>query len=426
MKGQFKNTWLYYLGGLVLVAIILFEARGKGDFNIFISASRDLMSGRNIYQIQYNEWYHYYYNVLFALILVPFTYLPLYFVKVIWLILNVFFVYRIWKILIDLIPVSLLKGKSKTFFVIASFIFILSFLRDNFHLAQLTICILYLTLEGLFLISNKKIIAGSLFIALGIDIKLLPIVIIPYLMYRNEWKSVFLILGFIIVFLFLPILFIGVDYNHFLLIERWNLINPMNQAHILDTSERSFHSLTTLLATLLVKNCGDLYALALKRNIADISIENLNIVINVTRGVLAFLTLYFLRTWPFTRTTSKLQKLYELSYICLIIPLIFPHQQHYAFFFIFPATTYIVFYLIYSFFNNETHNQDKNYKTKKYILITLTCFVYLLTNSRFILGEFNHFYDHYKTLTYGVILLMILLVFCKPDKLISANGKINM
>jgi len=269
------------------------------------------------------------------------------------------------------------------------------------------------------LIFNNRKIAGSILIALGINIKLLPIVIIPYLIYRNEWKSVFFIISFIIVFLFLPIVFIGVDYNNFLLIERWHLINPMNQAHILDTSERSFHSLTTLLATLLVKDCGDWHALPLKRNIADISIENLNIVINVVRGVLIFFTLYFLRTKPFKNITVKLQKLYEISYLCLIVPLIFPHQQYYAFFFIFPASTYLLFYIIYLYFNKNNHIIIKYFKVKRITIIVFTCIAYFLTNSHFILGTFNNFYDHYKTLTYGVLILMTLLAICKPEKLLT-------
>ena len=421
MKEHLRNKWSYYLSGLVILIIILFEARGKGDFDIFISASRDLLLGKNIYQIQYKEWYHYYYDILFALILTPFTYLPLYVVKLIWLILNVFFVYRIWKILMDWLPVSLLKNNSRTLFKVLSFIFILSFLRDNFHYAQVTIFILYLALEGLFFINNNRIIIGSIMIALGINIKLLPIVFIPYLIYRKEWNSSIYIIGFIIVFLFLPIVFIGFDYNKFLLIERWHLINPMNQSHVLDTSERSFHSLTTLLATLLVKDCGDWHALTLKRNIADVSIENLNIVINVARGALALFTLYFLRTKPFINTNIKLQKLYEISYLCLIIPLIFPHQQHYAFFFIFPASTYLLFYLVYLFFNKESDKFTKYFKIKKITLIVLISIVYFLTNSHFILGMYNNFYDHYKTLTYGVLILMTLLAICKPDKLLMGK-----
>jgi hypothetical protein len=422
MKEHLKNKLFYYLGGFIILFLIFFEARGKGDFNIFISASRDLMQGKNIYQLQYNDYYHYYYNILFALILTPFTYLPLYFVKVIWLSLNVFFVYRIWKILMDWLPINALENNKKIFFTIISFIFALSFLRDNFHFAQFTTFILYLTLEGLFFISKKKILAGSLLIAFGIDVKLLPIVIIPYLIYRKEWKATVLIICFILIFIFLPMIFIGVDYNKLLLSERWNLINPMNQTHILDTSERSFHSLTSLLATLFVKNSGDIHALTLKRNIADISIENLNILINVVRGILVLFTLYFLRSKPFTSSIFKIQKLYEISYLCLIIPLIFPHQQHYAFLFIFPASTYVIFYFIYNYLNKANFKNIKYYKTKKFALIIFISISYLLTNSRLILGEFNDYYDHYKTLTYGVLILMILLTLCQPNNLINAEN----
>jgi hypothetical protein len=282
----------------------------------------------------------------------------------------------------------------------------------------MTIFILYLTLEGLLLINNNRTIAGSLLIALGIDIKILPIVIIPYLIYRNQWTAFLYTICFIIVLLFFPAIFIGFDYNNFLLSERWHLINPMNQEHILDTSERSFHSLTTLLTTLFVKNCGDTYSLPLKRNIADISIENLNIVINTVRGALILFTLYFLRTMPFKSTASKIKKLYEVSYLCLIIPLIFPHQQHYAFFFIFPASTYLLFYLVFIFLNKNNQSTDKYFNTKKISLIVILSIIYFLTNSHFILGQFNNLYDHYKTLTYGTLILMILLAFCKPDKLI--------
>jgi hypothetical protein len=419
MKEHFRNYWFYYIGGFFILGIILYEATGINDFDIFFYASRDLLAGKNIYLIKYHEWYHYYYSIFFAFLLAPFTYLPLYFVKVIWLILNVFFVYRIWRILVTWLPVTFLNKKLKSLFIVLSFIFILRFLRDNFHLGQVNIFILYLTLEGLFLISKNKKIQGSFLIALGIDIKLLPILMILYLIYRKEWKSVLWILGFIIGFLVLPGAIIGFDFNNSLLIERWHLLNPMNHEHILDTTETSFHSLTSLLATLLVKDCGDLHALPLKRNIADISIASLNIIINLVRGAFLLFSLYFLRTRPFRNTAGTLQRLYEISYLCVIIPLLFPHQQHYAFVFIFPASTYLLFYLLYFYFDKKTRNSNKNFKTKKITLIVFFSIVYFLTNSHFILGQFNDIYDHYKTLTYGVLILIILLAVCKPDKILK-------
>jgi Glycosyltransferase family 87 len=422
MNDLLRKRWFYYSGGIILLAIILYEAHGKTDFDIFISASRDLFLKKNIYTVRYNEWYHYYYDTFFCLLLYPFTFLPPYISKVFWLILNVFFVYRIWKILLDWLPVSELTRNRKDLFFVLSFVFIFSFLRDNFHLAQMTICILYLTLEGLVLIGKNKFIAGSFLIALGIDIKILPLVIIPYLIYRKEWKPAIYVVGFMILLMFLPAVIIGYDFNNFLLAARWHLINPMNHEHILDTSERSFHSLTTLLTTLLVRDCGDPHALTLKRNIADISIANLNLIINIVRGVFVLFTIYFLRTLPFRKVADKIQRLYEISYICLLIPLIFPHQQFYAFFFIFPASTYLLFYLILTFLNTEPPNTGKYATARKTGLIVFLSISYFLTNSHFILGQFNNFYDHYKTLTYGVLILMILLAFCTPGKIMRITG----
>lgn len=417
MIEHLKSKWPYYVGGIIIFLIILFEAEGRGDFSIFLQASSGLWQKQNVYTTMYNEWYHYYYGVFFALALSPLTLLPLYVAKVIWLCINVFFVYRIWKVLAAWLPLEKLSKTSKTVFVILSFVFISRFLRDNFHLSQVTIFILYLTLEGLYLISKEKHLTGALLIALGIDTKLLPIVIIPYLLYRGEWKALLYVFGFIVVFLFLPSLFIGHDFNITLLQDRWLLLNPANQAHILDTSERSFHSLTTLLATLLVENSGDLYALPIKRNIADISIEKLNLVINACRGILVALTLYFLGTMPFKKSKNNLHRLYEISYLCLIVPLIFPHQQHYAFFFMFPAISYLLYYTVCFYFNKETILLSKNFKLKKASLVFILFLIYFLTNGHLILGEFNHYYDHFKTLTYGALMLVVLLATSTPKNL---------
>jgi hypothetical protein len=412
-----KKYWFRFLFRIMLFAVIMYEARGQGDFYIFLSASRDLFLSKNIYDVHYVDGFHYYYDVIFVLILFPFTFLPLYMVKVIWLILNVFFIYRIWKILKENLPVSFLNNKHKLIFTLLSFVFILNFLKTNIHLSQVTILILFLTLEGLSQINKKKTISGSLLLALGISIKLLPIVFIPYLIYRKEWKSVLYTLISIILLLLFPAIFIGFEYNNQLLAERWVLINPMNQAHILDVSERSFHSLTTLLATLLIEGCGDTYILPLKRNITNISIQKLNLIINIARAVFALLTLYFLKTKPFINNVSNIQRLYEISYLCLVIPLIFPHQQHYAFFFVFPASTYLLFYYIKVYFNLNKQVLEKYFELKKYTIGIVLFIIYFLCNSHFILGAFNAYYDHFKTLTYGVLLMIPLLAFCKPQKL---------
>jgi hypothetical protein len=416
----FKNKWKF-LSAIFIVLVLLFESRGEGDFKIFIEASRDLLSSKNIYQQVYNNWYHYYYDVLFAIFLIPLSFLPLYFAKLIWLILNVLFTYKIFKIVWGWLPINLLNAFNQRIFMLLSFLFVLAFLRDNFHTSQLTIFILYLTLQGLDFIKIGKKAIGSMLLALGITIKILPIVFVPYLIYRNEIKSSFVTIGFVALFLLLPAIIIGNDYNNYLLKERWNIINPVNKEHILDTGERSFHSLTTLLSTLLVKDCGDKLALPLKRNIADISLEKLNTIITLVRLVLILGVLFFIRSRPFKVASNNLQSLYEISYLCLLVPLIFPHQQHYAFLFILPASSYLIFYFVFCFYENITNDAKSKFRYIKITTFSFLLISYLLTNSHFILGAFNKYYDHFKTLTYGALILLVMLAFNNPSKIKSEN-----
>ena len=421
---DFFKKWVNYFFLLIVLVIILFESKGVGDFKIFIDASRDLLLGKNIYQETYNNWYHYYYDVLFALFLVPLSFLPLYFSKLIWLALNVFFTYQVFKIIWEWLPIYLLNPDKKKVFKFLSFVFVLAFLRDNFHTSQLTIFILFLTLQGLDFIRGNQKFKGSILLALGVTIKILPIVFIPYLIYRSEIKSAVLVIVLVVFYLFLPILFIGNEYNNYLLKERWRIINPANTEHVMDTGERSFHSLTTLLSTLLVKDCGDKLALPVKRNIFDVSIKTLNTVINLVRLVLVFGVLYFIRSRPFKVASSNSQSFYEISYLCLLVPLIFPHQQHYAFLFILPATSYMLFYIIYLHFQKKIDNQTEAGLYKKVSILFIMVFVYLLTNSHFILGAYNKWYDHFKTLTYGALILLVILAFSNP-KIIESDLSIN-
>jgi len=404
---MFKQNKIYtsIIVGIILLVFCLLEAKTKGDFHIFIDASKDLILKKNIYTSTYSEWYHYFYDLNFALILVPFTFLPIYLVKVIWLIANLFFLYRTWIIITSYLDFSSYTVKQKNLFTLIVFLFMFRFIKDNFHVTQVTIFVLYTIFEGYYLIQRKKIVFGSLLLVIGISLKLLPIVIIPYLIYRKEFKAFFIAVLLLAIYQLIPILFLGADYTFQMLQARWELINPNQKAHILDTSERSFHSLTTLLATLFVKETGDTHALTLRRHLFEISTQELTYVIQTVRITLITFTLYFLQTRPFKPAENSNNYLAEIGYICLIIPLIFPHQQHYSFYFILPAITYIIYQL---FENYYVIKKTSNFQ--KFIIIGMVI-AYLLLNLHLLLGTFIEYYDHFKIVTYGILFVLILHFF---------------
>lgn len=399
----FKHKFFFWFLAIASLGWCMIEASGSGDFFIFMQAAGDLPRGLMVYDVIYGDGFHYYYSVLFAIVLRPFYTLPFYGVKVVWLALNLFLYIKMFLLLVSATPVKQLPEKRKNIFLLLVFVFSLRFLHDNIHTSQITILILACCVFGLHYIHRGKAITGAAILALGINIKLLPIVLLPYLVYRGYFKA----FGFTILFyatgLLLPSLLIGHDYNMALLDSWWNLINPMNKQHVLDTDERSFHSLSTLLSTLLVKNVPDIYALPLKRNIADVSLETLSRVLLLVRGVLVLFTLWFLKGNLFKPAKTETAGFFELSYILLLIPLIFPHQQHYAFLFSVPAFALILYVLM--------RDKELLKRTTRLTVSILLALIYLCANLKILLGEFNGYYEHYKILTYGALLLIPLLIW---------------
>ncbi len=50
-------------------------------------------------------------------------------------------------------------------------------------------------------------------------------------------------------------------------------------------------------------------------------------------------------------------------------------------------------------------------------MIVMLSLIYFSENSDLLLGVFTNYFDHFKTLTYGALFMVILLAICKPDKL---------
>lgn len=399
----FKNKiWLLPLSIAVFVLCYI-EAEGKGDFFIFLSATGDLIRQQDFYKATYVNGYHYFYSVFFALLLKPFYYLPFFWVKFSWLLLNVLFYFSLISLLIKNKLLVALSEKQKRLFISLVGIFSLRFFLDNIHNSQTTILILWCCVYGLHFIIKNKPIAGAAILALGINIKLMPIVFLPYLIYRGYFKAFLYTVIFYFAYMFFPSLLIGSEYNLSLLKTWLSLINPSNKNHVLDVEERSFHGLSTLLSTLFVKDVPDTFALSLKRNIADVSVSTLASILLFTRLALASLTLLFLKLKPFVKAKTSLQQYLEISYLLLVIPLIFPHQQHYAFLFAVPAFAITLFV-----FKSQ---YNKIHKSTRIIITLLLALIYLCENLKLLLGEFIPYYEHYKIVTYGALLLIPLLIW---------------
>lgn len=385
--------------------IFFFEAKTENDFDIFIQASRDWLTGKNPYTELYHEWYHYFYDVTFITVLSWFQFLPNYFIKLGWLILNFFFLVSIWKIVSENLNLKRLHEKRFLLFGFVFFLFSLRLLRDNIHLGQMTILILFIMMKAMDLLMKNRVVAGSLLLSWGIVVKILPVVVVPYLIYRRKFKAAAAVVVCAFSFLALPYLYMEKDAYSNLLQSRWELLNPSNVEHVLDKSERSFHSLTTLVATLFHEKCEDSHVLKIRRHVADLDVHTVNWISLFVRLLFVSTFLWVLRSRPFVKALSRKHEFAEWAYLCMLIPLIFPHQQHYAFLLALPG----IALLLEPYFTGE-----KEFSWKKGYSWFMV-FVFISFNIGFLLGTYSAFYNHFKLLTYGGIVALVLLLVKKND-----------
>jgi len=250
-----------------------------------------------------------------------------------------------------------------------------------------------------FILKRKEWQGGAL-IAVGINIKILPIVFLPYLIYRGYWKGALSVVLVWIFLLFLPALFIGWEYNYFLLSEWWSGINPNQKENVLDFARAGFGSLVT---ALFHSEEGEMRPIF----ITQLSMESIILITNGLRLLAAVFTLYFLRTLPFQKAKNKLHRLWEVGYLFLVIPFLFPHQQNYAYFFIYPA----VVYLMYVFHEKiKIRGGFRLLKWKDEILVGLLGVSYLMMSAELFIGEFRTFYIDIRLMTWAAILVLIVYV----------------
>jgi len=389
------NYFLFLAGILFLLA----ELHRVSDFGIFLEASSSLQEGKNIYQIRYGSGFKYYYSPLFALLLTPLTFIPDYLAATIWSFFSLLLLIRTIYLLNGYIPSFGNRGKLNFLTVLCG----VGVIYANFHNNQMSAFLLWIMIESLEQIKKGKWFFGSVILALGVNIKLLPLVLIPYLIYRTNYKAAISSFFIIIIFWAIPAVFLGWDFNIALLNSYWNSINPASGQNIIDINEPGLLSLSSLISIWFTDQFS-VNELGLRRHIVVLSEETIGGIILFARIAFVVFTLHFLKWPPFTKPRSKVHQLWEVSYICLVTPLIFPHQQTYGFFLVLPALFYALYFI---------RREDLEVKLWIKVLFILGI---VLINSELIFGAYKKILLNYKVLTYGVLILMVVLSQLSPIK----------
>ena len=403
-----RITNLFLITLALLSPYLIIKGIGGGEFNTYLGAAEQLKLGNSCYNI----WLHYGnqngtsqygYSPLFAFLLIPFTYLPVWFAPLLFLIVDMAMLFAIFRLLMKWLGVNDASVKFKI--VLLTTVFSLRLILHNFEMVQLNIFLLWLTMQCVQYISaEKKYWQGALLLAFGINFKILPIVFVPYFLCKSEYKAVALIAIFSILLLLLPALLLGYDFNVQLLKEWINIINPLNEKYNSAQNIESYrlHGLSALIASYFSKNDNGTFQIL----ISPLSNEVVRAIINVTRLFLILLSIFFISNKHNKSTSASRYFAIEISYLLLITPLIFPQQNKWAFVYLIPAFAIIFLHLI-----------MKGWK-EKYVSISLLAIIFALTTltTDGIIGKSLGYYaECLKLLTIGTLLIIPLLMLVKSN-----------
>jgi len=402
------------LGGILVLGFLVRIATGNGDFKVMLEAAKLVATHKSPYHVwifvSEGNYDFYFYSPLWAMMLIPFSHLPNFIPNLLWLLANTWFLYRVWILLAEFTDPSVLTQKGKRWVLALCILMSVRYILYNFEMIQMTIFLLWGALESLRFFRHNRYLAGGALLALIINIKILPLVLIPWLIYRKEFKGAACTMCFSLMYLLIPALFIGWQANLHLHSEWWKMINPMNPEH-LSESDPGLHSLTALIPSLLTKSQG---GLPYPRNLFNLEAATAASVLQGIRVLLILLTLAFLKWPPFIRARSGLHELRELSYLFLLIPLIFPHQQKYAFFLALPAIFYLSYFIIRTLTAREA--EGKTGPPALVMALFFLSFALMTLSTDSVIGRsLNLVTQHYKTITYGALLLLVLLAACSPE-----------
>ena len=131
-----------------------------------------------------------------------------------------------------------------------------------------------------------------------------------------------------LIFLFIPGVFIGFDFNNELLKAWLGSISSVNANSIMDDYGRQ--SLSSLVPAFFADTP---IQFGFKRNLVSLSPDAIQVILQGFRALILLLLL-FLFSKPFHKVVNKRIIFYELSLICAVTPLFFPHQGKYSFFYL--------------------------------------------------------------------------------------------
>lgn len=404
---------------LILIYIILQAQRQGADVNVYLYAAKMLDDGRNIYE--WNPFNNYLYSPLFAFLLWPLSHFSLLAGRLIWAAINVLILYRLYRILRNELPDRLALSKvQRSIWIIGLIIISAVTLNHNLILGQITLLILWLTLEGVIRIMKRNELSGSALLALGISIKIIPAIALGYLLLKRKFKAAALVCLLTGIYLFIPAAFIGIQQNNFLLKEWKTKMNPESDKYLFERAN-GCNSMNAILPAFFYDFdefndwwFGD----DSDRKITLVDHDTLKYILHGSRILLLLSVIPIVFIGRQKNENRYIRWLYEISYLMLVSMLVFPHQMKYTILYFVPAGSYLLLYII------QTISKWKSawLSDKMLSILIIPLLLSISITGRDLIGkQAAYIMDYYHIMGLAILGLLIIMHFVKPGKIVSGQ-----
>jgi Glycosyltransferase family 87 len=341
--------WLFLLCVIVLTADVLVpEIFGNGktkDYPLWYWAGQQVLHGLNLYPSDPSAQFEFIYPPLPAVLLaIPswFGKIPLY---VCLSLLNAV----AWWMTAQFSNAMTGMGRSPGpwLFALPSFVTI-TFIFDMYDLGQPNLVLLALMLYGFWLLRDARPwFAGAMF-ALATAIKVFPVAVLPYLIWRRQWKAVASTLLFLVILLFvLPAPFRGFEHN-FAELKTWyrGMVGSSSEKGFGQRDEQNWSwvnqsiiAVTHRLTRPVNYNQDDPQKPARTMNVVDVSFKTANLI--VVAISLAIGLGYIVVMPPASRRTER-SDAEELGILFCLMTVASPLARQYYFIWLFFPMTILI------------------------------------------------------------------------------------
>lgn len=428
---------------LCLAYLVARTFRGGNDINVYLYAAGQFIRGEDIYSL--NPFNVYLYSPLFALMLAPLSLLAMPAARVVWMLLNLLLAVRLWFIWRGMVP-PLSAGRRRLWGV-AVILLAAGFLNHVFLLGQVTILILWLTTEGIYQTARGRPLFGAALIALGINFKIIPLLVLVYLGMRGQFRALAYTLALVGVTLIVPAAVHGWDYNARLLSTWRTVINPAGEKFAFEDNDGCVSLNAVLPAYLYDFDAGNPSLkprhrkVDLPRMITAVPRPTLTAVLQASRMLLLLVLMAAIlpRSWlagPVRELPRRLGLVlgaagtddegagvhlptsfyWELAMLCLVTLSIFPHQMKYSMLYFVPAGAYVLyFYFAMGEGQVERRTADGVVGGTAMALMLL-----LAVSGRDLIGSHAvDILDYYHVMGITVLLFLPILWHCHPKRFLA-------